>query len=115
MLDFDLENFQIDILFNILNMNKCAFPDFLKDVYCINVELDDLGKEAEQRLREVPLRKYGFKGKVFLFDHDYYNSIFGLIDRRTVSVEFFGDLDDCMIELEPILIQTLKKRFQLNN
>lgn len=109
VLDYSEEKFNIDMLKNLEKLMVSSFPNILKSVFIIGLDITTIEKGHKDYLRDSI-----FKGKLLIIlDNKYEDVIFKKIQAATVSVDYFGELDGEFFDADAVVYGCLKEKFQI--
>lgn len=107
MVDFCAADFTMDPINELITMNKGSFPGFLKNVYVVNSEEDDvknhIGLQDTWQDRRFYPRK--LQEQVYVFKNDFEPDLFKEIQKSTVNEMYGGDLEDNMFDINPLVYE----------
>ena len=106
VVDYDDSDMSIGILNEIQALDKVSFPNSVKKIYCINAQFDKIINNDQ--LSEN-LKTDFFDEKLEVFADDYETYIFNDIDPQTVSIEYFGALEQDLFDVSHLVFKTLSK------
>ena len=104
ILDYEETEMTIDILNEIEKLDFLSFPNFVKKIYCINTDTDQIIQD--EALCEF-LKTDFYDEKLEILADDYETYIFDVLDCNSVSVEYYGNLNDHIFDLNELIIESL--------
>ena len=108
IIDYENCPFTVEILKFLVNLNNNSFPNFLKYIFVLNINLPELLEDHDKR--EL-FKSKPFSEKVFILPLDYQESLYKIVQQVTCTVDYFGDLDEDLFDLNTIVVDSLQMKY----
>lgn len=103
VVDYDESDMSIEVLNQLEYLDQVSLPNSIFKIYGINLKLDVFSRNSEQ------LDSDFFEQKLLTIGDDYETVIFDWINPETVSLEYFGSLENELFDLNELVIQSFQK------
>lgn len=107
LIDYDESDMSIGILNEIQHIDQITFPNSIKKIYCINTQPNKIIQNSQLC---DSLKTDFFDEKLEVIGDDYETYIFDEIDPDTTSLEYFGNLESELFDLNELVIESLQKQ-----